>query len=180
MILSVIPGPPRKEVIMTNAMYSFFDQRHFSEDCCCLSDETSVECPHHNPPITTALESEGYKPPKVMPVEINQSFPRQPALECLLPLIEYRIKILAADDHKFLPGKEGTVRTNTSITRKAGKLSMLLKPAENLPLRCLSEGLISPSFRGSLSVKFENWSSNDIHLSAGSLLAYLVLTPFIE
>ena len=28
----------------------------------------------------------------------------QPTLECLLPLIEYRIKILAAADHKFLSG----------------------------------------------------------------------------
>lgn len=165
---------------MANAMLSFFDQRHFSEDCCCLSDEMNEGCLLHNPPTSPALESGGYAPPKVLPVEINQSFPRQPVLECLLPLIEYRIKILAADDHKFLPGQEGRVKTNTSITRKAGKLSMLLKPAENLPVRCLSEGLISPSFRGPLSVKFENWSSNNVHLSAGSLLAYLVLTPFIE
>ena len=165
---------------MANAMLTFFDQRHFSENCCCLSDEMSEGCPLHNPPTSVALESEAYIPSKVLPVEINQSFPRQPTLECLLPLIEYRIKILAAADHKFLPGQEGIIRTNTSITRKAGKLSILLKPAENLPVRCLSEGLISPSFRGPLSVKFENWSSNNVRLSAGSLLAYLVLTPFIE
>ena len=165
---------------MANAMLSFFDQRHFSEDCCCHSTEMDVRCTLHNPSTITDLESEEYIPSKVLPVEINQAFPRQPALECLLPLIEYRVKILASDDFKFLPGQEGKVRTNTSITRKAGKLSMLLKPAENLPVRCLSEGLISPSFRGLISVKFENWSSNNVHLSAGSLVAYLVLTPFIE
>ena len=165
---------------MANAMLSFFDQRHFSEECCCLKDEMNEGCPLHNPPTSQALESGGYAPPKVLPVEINQSFPRQPALECLLPLIEYRIKILAADDHKFLPGKEGTVRTNTSITRKAGKLSMLVKPAEDLPLRCLSEGLISSTFRGILTVEFENCSGNNVYLCAGSLLAYMVLTPFIE
>ena len=165
---------------MANAMLSFFDQRHFSEDCCCHKNETDERCPLHNTTTSSTLESGGYDPPKVLPVEINQSFPRQPALECLLPLIEYRIKILASDDYKFLPGQESKVRTNTCITRKAGKLSMLLKPAENLPLRCLSEGLISPSFRGSLSVKFENWSNDNVHLCAGSLLAYLVLTPFIE
>ena len=165
---------------MTNAMLSFFDQRHFSEDCCCHNDVLDERCPLHNPTTTTVSESGEYMPPKVLPVEINQSFPRQPALECLLPLIEYRIKILASDDYKFLAGQEGKVRSNTCITRKAGKLSMLLKPAENLPLRCLSEGLISPSFRGSLSLKFENWSSKNVHLGAGSLIAYLILTPFIE
>ena len=165
---------------MVNAMLSFFDQRRFSDECCCQDNDMDEKCPLHNPSATTALESEGYIPQKVMPVEINQSFPRQPTLECLLPLIEYRIKILASDDYKFLPGQEVKVRTNTSITRKTGKLSMLLKPAENLPLRCLSEGLISPSFRGSLSVKFENWGSDNVHLCAGSLLAYLVLRPFIE
>ena len=165
---------------MANAVLTnFFDHRYLSEDCCCHDNVEDERCPIHNPSTATTCDS-GEGMTRVIPVEINQSFPRQPALECLLPLIEYRIKVLAADDHKILPGQEGKVRTNTSITRKAGKLSMLLKPAENLPVRCLSEGLISPSFRGLISVKFENWSSNNVHLSAGSLVAYLVLTPFIE
>ena len=165
---------------MANAMLSFFDQRHFSEECCCLKDEMNEGCPLHNPPTSQALESGGYAPPKVLPVEINQSFPRQPALEYLLPLIEYRIKILALDDYIFQPGHGGKVRTNTSITRKAGKLSMLLKPAENLSLRCVSEGLINPLFRGLLSVEFENCGADKVHICAGSLLAYLVMTPFIK
>ena len=163
------------------ALTSFFDQRYLSEDCCCRSEEMNERCILHNPPSTTVSESrEGLDQPKILPVEINQSFPRQPALEYLLPLIEYRIKILALDDYIFLPGQGGKVRTNTSITRKAGKLSMLLKPAENLSLRCNSEGLISPFFRGSLSIEFENWGSDKVYICAGSLLAYLIMTPFIE
>ena len=166
---------------MANAMLSFFDQRYLSEDCCCQSSEMDEGCPLHNPPTTPAHRASEYvNKSKVMPVEINQSFPRQPASENLLPLIEYRIKILASDDHTFLPGRRGKVETNTSITRKAGKLSMLVKPAEDLPLRCLSEGLISSTFRGILTVEFENCSGNNVHLCAGSLLAYMVLTPFIE
>ena len=164
-------------------MHGFFDHRHFARDCCCHSEENQdgERCPVHN---LTALPS--YEPAdfanetKVLPVEINQSFPRQPTSESLSSLIEYRIKILAAEDLKFRPGEGIKVRTNTMVTRKAGKLSMLMKPAENLPLRFLSEGLISPLFRGPLTVELQNSSGTNVHLGAGSLVAYMVLTPFIE
>ena len=140
-------------------MHGFFDQRHFARDCCCHSEENQdgERCPVHN---LSALSS--YEPAdcanetKVLPVEINQSFPRQPTSESLSSLIEYRIKILAAAE------------------------SMLMKPAENLPLRFLSEGLISPLFRGPLTVELQNSSGTNVHLGAGSLVAYMVLTPFIE
>ena len=167
---------------MANTMLtSFFDQRYMSEECCCHSDMMDERCPHHNPTAAiSCVSGEGVGQPKVVPVEINQSFPRQPILEHLIPLIEYRIKILALDDYIILPGQGGKVKTNTSITRKAGKLSMLLKPAENLSLRCNSEGLISPFFRGALSVEFENSGSDKVHICAGSLIAYLVMTPFIK
>merc|ERR1711963_1069097 len=91
-------------------------------------------------------------------VEINQSFPRQPA----------------AEDLKFQPGEGGKVKTNTLITRKAGRLSMLMKPSDNLPLRFLNEGFISPSFRGPLTVELQNSSSENVHMGAGSLIAYMV------
>ena len=165
---------------MANAVLTnFFDHRYLSEDCCCHDNVEDERCPIHNPSTATTCDS-GEGMTRVIPVEINQSFPKQPALEYLLPLIEYRIKILALDDYIFQPGHGGKVRTNTSITRKAGKLSMLLKPAENLSLRCVSEGLINPLFRGLLSVEFENCGADKVHICAGSLLAYLVMTPFIK
>ena len=101
-------------------------------------NQDGERCPVHN---LSALSS--YEPAdcanetKVLPVEINQSFPRQPTSESLSSLIEYRIKILAAEDLKFRPGEGIKVRTNTMVTRKAGKLSMLMKPAENLVRSCL-------------------------------------------
>ena len=164
-------------------MHGFFDSRHFTQNCSCHTGENqdSGRCPVHNLGTSSVYEPSNHadKSP-VMPVEINQSFPRQPTSESLSSLIEYRIKILAAENLKFLPGEGRNVRTNTMITRKAGKLSMLMKPAENLPLRFLSEGLISPGFRGPLSVELHNSSGENVHLGSGSLLAYMVLTPFIQ
>ena len=173
----------RKRFGMANTMQGFFDQRHFDQDCICHTGENQVndECMAHSKPSSAAYQPIDYADEtEVMPVEINQSFPRQPTSENLSSLIEYRIKILAASNLKFQPGEGGKIKTNTMITRKAGKLSMLMKPAENLPLRFLSEGLISPLFRGPLTVELQNSSGENVHLRAGSLIAYMVLTPFIE
>ena len=168
---------------MATDMHSFFDHRHFARNCCCHTGENQEgeRCPVHNLTTIPSYEPEDFaKESKVLSVEINQSFPRQPTSESLSSLIEYRIKILAAEDLKFRPGEGIKVRTNTMVTRKAGKLSMLMKPAENLPLRFLSEGLISPLFRGPLTVELQNSSGTNVHLGAGCLIAYMVLTPFIE
>ena len=168
---------------MAADMHDFFDNSHFAQNCFCHTGENQdgERCPVHNLSTLPAHEPAAFaNVPKVVPVEINQSFPRQPTSETLSSLIEYRIKILAAEHLKFRPGEGIKVRTNTTITRKAGKLSMLMKPAENLPLRFLSEGLISPLFRGPLTVELHNSSGANVHLGAGSLIAYMVLTPFVE
>ena len=114
----------------------------------------------------------------VVQIDINQSFPRQPTQEHLTMLIEYRIRVLSNHPSVIKPGETIPIQTNIKVTRKAGKLSLLLKSAEGLPLR-LAEGLINPSFRGRLAVYFENPSSENVHLPAGSNVAYLILTPFI-
>ena len=166
---------------MSDTMMGFFDQQHFAQNCSCYSEENKCgeRCPVHGP--AHSCESGDFATTSAVPtVEINQSFPRQPAVEHLTNLIEYRIKILAAEDLKFQPGEGGKVKTNTLITRKAGRLSMLMKPSDNLPLRFLNEGFISPSFRGPLTVELQNSSSENVHMGAGSLIAYMVLAPFIK
>ena len=187
---------------MAQAMLSFFDEKYFSDDCTCDLSKTSNRwaecCTVHNKNTTESshekevLNNNVRAPPEdvslgllapskmVIPVEINQSFPRQPSTNYLINMIEYRIKMLVPYDVKFHPGEVKKIQTNTHITRKAGKLSLLVKPGDNLPLRFLSEGLINPSFRGVLTVLLQNPSSNDIYLSAGNAVGYLILSPFIE
>ena len=112
-------------------------------------------------------------------VDINQSFPRQPAQDHLAMMIEYRIRVLSNHPSVIKPGEIVSIQTNIRVTRKVGKLSLLLKSPEGLPLR-LSEGLLNPAFRGNLSVYFENPTSENVNLPAGSNVAFLILSPFIK
>ena len=57
---------------------------------------------------------------------------------------------------------------------------MLLKPAENFSLRCQNEGIINPSFRGNVTLQFVNSTYAHVVIAAGSLVGYLILTPFVE
>jgi deoxycytidine triphosphate deaminase len=55
-----------------------------------------------------------------------------------------------------------------------------MKPPENLGLRFLSEGFISPSFRGDISVGLQNANHEEVHLSAGTVVGFLVMSPFVQ
>ena len=165
-------------------MLDFFDQKYFTEECTCITANKNDKesCPVHNQQRYASSEQSEHMigQSHVDMVEINQSFPRQPAAEHLSNLIEYRIKILCSTDINLQPGEKRKVSTNTMISRKAGKLSMLMKPAENLHLRFLGEGLICPSYRGPLTVELQNSTGENVCICAGSLVAYMILTPFIE
>ena len=113
-------------------------------------------------------------------VSICQAFPRQPTDDKLLDLIEYRIKVLSSHNEVFESGQSKKIETNIRIGRKPGRLSLLLKPADNLELRLLSEGFISPMLRGKIPVELQNPSPEGQHLPAGSVVGYLILTPFIR
>ena len=103
----------------------FFDQNYFFEDCFCEREDKT--CEYHqnqtmNPednPITT-----------VQQIEINQSFPRRPLQEELLPMIEYRIKILLNSGVTLKPGQTQEVETNLTVKRKCGNLSLMILPAD--------------------------------------------------
>ena len=113
-------------------------------------------------------------------VEINQSFPRQPTIDNLINMIEYRIKIMCTNNEIFESGQTKKIETNIRITRKPGRLSLLLKPADNLELRLISEGFISPMLRGKIPVELQNPSPEGQHLPSGTVVGYLILTPFIS
>ena len=139
----------------------------------------------------------------IVQVHICQSFPRQPTLEHLIDSIEYRyvfeylsyifpnklhqffrLRVLSARKCTFYPGEVKLVCTNVSITRRPGRLSLLLKPSEKpseaAGLRFLSEGFVCPTKRGELTVTLQNPTENKIFLSAGSVVGFVVLTPFVK
>lgn len=113
-------------------------------------------------------------------VEINQSFPRQPTSEVLSSLIEYRIKLVSKEVCSLGPGEVKRVYTTLKISRKPGKLAMFLKPPENIQLRLLNDGYINPLFRGALSVQLQNPNSNVYTCSAGTIVGFIILTPFAQ
>ncbi len=176
---------------MTQSMLDFFDDKYFSKDCVCdlskTSNRWSENCKLHQKKtvektikkedeniLSTSLSS------VIKKVEINQSFPRQPTSDYLIDAIEYRIKVLTLNDIVLLPGQSKTITTNIYITRKAGTLSFLLKPCEDLPVRLQTEGFINPMFRGTVIVDLQNLTSDDVYLSAGNLICYLIMSPFIQ
>ena len=70
-----------------------------------------------------------------------------------------------------------------NIARRPGRLSLLLKPCEkasdNGGLQFLSEGYICPSKRGRVSVTLQNHSENKVYITSGTLVGFLVLSPFV-
>ena len=113
-------------------------------------------------------------------VEINQSFPRQPTSEILSSVIEYRIKLISKEKCALNPGEVKRVCTTLKISRKPGKLAMFFKPPENLPLRFLNDGYINPSFRGEVVVQLQNPNSTVYYCPAGTVVGFLILTPFVQ
>lgn len=192
---------------MAQAMLNFFDEHYFSEDCSCdlnkSSDRWRENClihsvtpinpnthqqatqPTEEPTKHTHQANLNFKPTESSKissthrVEINQSFPRQPTFSHHQDIIEYRIKVLSLYDLVFQPGEVKQITTNLSFTRKPGKLSALLKPVDNLPLRFLGEGIVSPSYRGSLIIPLQNLTNNIICLRAETLVAYLIMSPYL-
>ena len=149
---------------MAQAMLNFFEK--FEED-------------QENPPQEPVCHDSTML--NAMPlVNICQSFPRQPLDNKLADLIEYRIKVLGSYNEVLESGQTKKIETNIRIGRKPGRLSLLLKPAENLELRLLSEGFISPMLRGKIPVVLQNPSPEGQHLPAGSIVGYLILVPFIR
>jgi hypothetical protein len=173
---------------MASAMLDFFDKDYFYENCQCeqrhvgycdIPNSITPNSERASPNWPKQAKSE-IGSSKALKVVINASFPRQPTNESLISLIEYRVKIMSAESVVFVPGEHKIIKTTAEIARKAGKLSMLMKPADNLTLRFLSEGFISPSFRGEISVSLQNATNEEVHLPAETVVGYLIMSPFVH
>lgn len=158
-----------------NAVPDFFDQNYFFDDCFCLTEDKTCEY-HQN----QAKNPEENANTAVQQIEINQSFPRRPLQEELLPMIEYRIKILLNYAVILKPGQTQEMETNLTVKRKCGNLSMLILSAEHKFTNFCSEGFVSPNMRGRLTVALNNPNSTDVHLAAGTLVCFLILAPFVK
>lgn len=170
-----------------NNMLTFFDEHYFSEKCSCdtSNDDLENNCEYHartGVENTVSIKNSSSKSTTndVQIVNISQSFPRQPVENYLTNMIEYRVKILLVQDKVFTPGESGPVLTNINVKRKPGKLSLMILAPENTSLRFLSEGIISPNFRGQLSVHLQNPTCNQTQLNVGAIVGYLILKPFLN
>ena len=171
------PFHPVKEEDQRNKKTTpVLEQEYFPEPCLCDGNQKTY-CPLHK--LNTNVECQKKSTYPVKLVEVNQSFPKQPTND-LIPFIEYRVKLFACEEIIFFPGEHKSIQTNTLITRKYGRLSLLVKPAENYPLKCQNKGFLNPSFRGNVSLQFGNAKYEHEIIVAGSLVRYLILTPFIE
>ena len=151
----------------------FFDQNYFFEDCFCETENQTCE---YHPNQTQNLTENT----TVQQIEINQSFPRRPLQEELVPMIEYRIKILLNSGVTLKPGQTQEVETNLTVKRKCGNLSLMILPADQKFISFCSEGFVSPNMRGRLTVALNNPHSTDVYLAAGTLVCYLILAPFVK
>ena len=78
------------------------------------------------------------------------------------------------------PGQIQEVQTNVIIKRKCGNLSMLVLGSEDKSIRFYSEGYVNPNMRGRITVVLCNPHCADIHLSAGTIVGFLILAPFVK
>ena len=108
---------------------------------------------------------------------VGPSFPKEPDHD-LRHLIDYRIKLLLKEDILLEPADSHLVATCCKISCKSPNLSMHLKGYENLPVTFESEGFISPKYNGTVYVKLNNFSNNQVKLPSGAILGYLILQPY--
>ena len=147
---------------MAQKMLSFFDERCLSENNLCESDKETEEQDQRNI------------------ININHSSPKQPSSPALIEALEYRIKVQSSTTEMFQAGETRRVLTNINVGKKPGKLSLLLKPSELTRFRFLSEGYLNPGCKGRLAVTLQNSDCSNAILPAGTVVAYMILTPFVQ
>ena len=111
--------------------------------------------------------------------DLQEFFPKRIPYN-IVPLIEFRVKLLSKDNTIFHGGEIKVINTCCMLNGKLKgiKLSMFLIPIENTPLDFQSRGYISNNYKGRVLVKLANYSVNSIRLHSGTPIAYIVLTPY--
>ena len=105
---------------MANEILSFFDDQYFADvvSTDLVNPENIDKTNQHQ---TTSSESDDTGNSKsfsmiVHPVEINQSFPKQPASEHLRSILEYRVKLQVPQNIVFQKGLHGTAEMFVIMT----------------------------------------------------------------
>ena len=96
----------------------------------------------------------------------------------LHPLIEYRIKLLLKHNVVIHSGESQKIETVCILNKKLSKLSLMLKSYEHLPVVFESEGAINSKFNGRIKVTLTNYSIQNVKMSAGAPVGYLILQPY--
>ena len=158
---------------MAQEMLSFFDQNYLTESQDQQNlfgdEETNISDFEEN-----KLEEEKNV------ITINQTSLRQPKSKSMLEALEYRLKVQASSSSTLLPGETRKFLTNIEIGKKPVKLSLLLKSAEMAGVRFLSEGYINPTWKGRVSVTLQNANCANAIIPAGTVVAFLILSPFVQ
>ena len=147
---------------MAQQMLSFFDERCLSENNLCESDKETEEQDQRNI------------------INISHTSPKQPSSTAMIEALEYRIKVQSSTTEMFQAGETRRVLTNVDISKKPGKLSILMKPSELTRFRFLSEGYLNPGCKGRLSVTIQNSDCSNAILPAGTVVAFMILSPFVQ
>ena len=90
-------------------------------------------------------------------------------------LIEYRVKINLKCSQVFFPGEEKMIPTRLVISIIPEHVTFHIKEESRIPLMMLSEGPISPAFRGRLFTKLVNVKNDIINLNADMTIGYLII-----
>ena len=164
---------------MAQKMLSFFDERYLSEDCLCEPDKGTQNdfCDLHSS-NSTAVKEEDQDQPNI--ITISQTSPKQPTSATMQEALEYRIKVKSSTTETLQAGETRRLLTNINIGKKPGKLSLLLKPSELAGFRFLSEGYLNPGRRGRMSVSLQNSNCSNAIIPAGTVVAFLILSPFVQ
>ena len=158
---------------------NFFEERYLSNSCLCEANKGGSEkCEICETETNEAKQEEVLLHPNI--ITINQSFPRQPTLPSMVEALEYRIKVVSSRTETFQAGETRRVLTNVNIGKKPGKLSLLLKSSEMTGFIFQNEGYINPGWKGRISVSVQNSNCTNALIPSGTVVAYLILSPFVQ
>ena len=93
-------------------------------------------------------------------------------------LIEYRVKVLLKGDIVISPGEVVLAESACIIRKGVVDYCLHIMKNEKIPLTLISEGYISELFSGRIVVRLANYKSEQIKLSCGTEVAYIILNTF--
>ena len=103
---------------------------------------------------------------------------KSPESISLIPLIEFRVKLLLKEDIILYPGEDTVVETACLIGKGVSDFCLHILKNEKIALQLLSEGYISDLFIGRVVLKLANFKGERIKLCSGTEVAYIIVNTF--